>query len=278
MILEQSLAFLVNWFANPSFAEMGLAVLIGIIWYAAYVPPLRGYGFVWGVAAAAAVLTLLAVVFIQIPLQLLTGQLLAETLDPATITKWLYVLGLPQILLSGFVQEGAKLLPVVVVWQRAEHYLDPKVGLIVGAAAGLGFGVFEARWALNQAVAGGLTWSAVQTGGFQTFLPVWERIFAVGGHIAFSALAGYGLARERGWLFYLIAAGLHSAMNYTVVLLQAQLISIVTLEILAALVAIAAAAWALVLRHTGEPAPWAGTGYRRRLHLGKEPKEYISKQ
>ncbi len=88
---------------------------------------------------------------------------------------------------------------------------------------------------------------------------------------------GYGLARERGWLFYAIAARLHSLMNYTVVLLQAQLISLATLEILAAIVALGATAWALFIRHTGENAPWAGGGYRKRLHLGKEPKEYATK-
>jgi len=277
MILEQSLAFFANWFSNPNFAAMGLAVLIGAVWYAMYLPPIRGYAFVWAVAAAAAILTLLAIVIIQMPLQALVGQLLVMAFDQATIIKWLYFLGLPQILLSGFVQEAAKLLPILYIWQKSDRYLDPKVGLIIGAAAGLGFGVFEAMWAFNQAYAGGWTWAAVQAAGFQGFMPVWERIFAVGGHIAFSALAGYGLARERGWLYYLIAAGLHSAMNYTVVLLQAGLISLTTLEVLVALVAVGAAGWVLFLRHTGELAPWAGGGYRKRLHLGKEPKEYINK-
>jgi RsiW-degrading membrane proteinase PrsW (M82 family) len=277
MILEQSLAFFINWFSNPNLAAMGLAVLIGFIWYAMYVPPIRGYAFIWGVAVVSAIVTLLAIVLVQMPLQALVGLLLTKMFEQATIIKWLYFLGLPQILLSGFVQEAAKLVPVLFIWQRSERYLDPKVGLIVGAAAGLGFGVFEAMWVLNQAFAAGWTWAAVEAGGFQGFMPVWERIYAVGGHIAFSALAGYGLARERGWLFYVIAAGLHSLMNYTVVLLQAQLISVTTLEILVAVVAVGAAAFALFLRHTGENAPWAGGGYRRRLHLGKEPKEYINK-
>ena len=277
MILEQSLAFFINWFSNPSFTAMALAVLVGFIWYATYVPPVRGYAFLWAVAVVSAIVTLLAIVVVQLPLQALVGQLLVKAFAQDTIIKWLYILGLPQILLSGFVQEAAKLVPILYIWQRSERYLDPKVGLIIGAAAGLGFGAFEAMWVLNQAFAGGWTWAAVEAGGFQGFMPVWERIYAVGGHIAFSALAGYGLARERGWLFYVIAAALHSLMNYTVVLLQAQLISLTTLEILAAMVAVGAAAWALYIRHTGERAPWAGGGYRRRLHLGKEPKEYITK-
>ena len=278
MILEQSLAFFVNWFSNPSFTAIGLAALIGIAWYAMYVPPVRGYAFIWAVAAVSAILTLLAIVIVQMPLQALIGQLLGRAFTQATLLKWLYILGLPQILLSGFVQEAAKLVPVLFVWQRSERYLDPKVGLIVGAAAGLGFGVFEAIWVFNQAYAGGWSWAAAQGGGFLAYAPLWERMFTVGGHIAFSALAGYGLAKERGWLYYLFAALLHSMMNYTVVLLQAQLISVTTVEVLVALVAIGAAGWALFLRHTGDRAPWAGGGYRKRLHLGKEPKEYITKQ
>ena len=41
--------------------------------------------------------------------------------------------GIPQILLSGLVQEGAKLVPVVLYWRREGRSLDPKLGLAVGA-------------------------------------------------------------------------------------------------------------------------------------------------
>jgi len=276
MIVQQSLSFFVNWFSNPNIIAMGLAVLFGLFWYALYRPPVRGYSFIWAVAVVSAILALLSVVVIQMPLQALTGQLLVRAFDQATLLKWLYVLGIPSILLSGLVQEGAKLLPVVYIWQKSDRALDPKVGLIIGAAAGLGFGIFEAMWALNQAFAGGWTWAAVSAGGFLALAPVWERFFVIAGHIAFSALAGYGLARERGGLFYLIAALLHSLMNYTVILLQTQLISITTLEILAALITVGATAWVLFIRYTGDNAPWAGGGYRKRLHLGKEPKEYAN--
>jgi len=272
-MIEQSLAFFANWFSSPNFTAMGIAIVLGVIWYTAYRPPIRGgYGFLWVVMAVSAVLTLLAIVIVQMPLQALVGQLLAMAFTPATLATWLYILGIPQILLSGLVQEGAKMIPMVVVWQRSEHYLDAKVGLIVGAAAGLGFGVFEAMWALNQAYATGWTLADISN-GFLAMAPVWERFFAVGGHVAFSALAGYGLATERGWIFYLIAAGLHGLMNYTVVLLQSGLIGVGAVEILAALVTVGAAAWALYVRYSGDGAPW-GRNYRRRLHLGKEPSEY----
>lgn len=277
MILDQSLTFLTNWFSNPSLAAIGIAILMGIFWYALYLPPLRGYGFLWAVGIASALITLLAIVIVQMPLQALVGMLLARAFEPDTLTRWIYVLGIPQILLSGFVQEAAKLVPIFFVWYHAERYLDAKVGLIIGATAGLGFGVFEAMWAMNQAYAAGWSWATVSAAGFSGLMPVWERFFTVSGHIAFSALAGYGLARERGWIFFLIAAGLHSLLNYTVVMLQAELITVTTLEILIALLATAASGWVLYLRHTGDRAPWAGGGYRKRLHLGKEPKEYVNK-
>jgi len=273
-MIEQSLTFFANWFSNPNFTAMGIAIVIGIIWYAAYRPGIRrDYGFLWVVMGASAILTLLAIVIIQMPLQALVGQLLALAFAPETLLTWLYVLGIPQVALSGLVQEGAKMIPMIVVWQRSEHYLDAKVGLLLGAAAGLGFGVFEAMWALNQAYAGGWTLAGASAGGFLAIAPVWERFFAVGGHVAFSALVGYGLATERGWIYYLIAAGLHGLMNYTIVLLQSGLIGVGALEVLAALVAIGASAWALYVRYSGDGAPW-GRSYRRRLHLGKEPSEY----
>ncbi len=277
MILDQSLTFLINWFSNPNLAAIGLAILMSVVWYALYLPPMRGYGFLWAIGIVAAVITLLAIVIIQMPLQALVGMLLSRVFEPGTLTRWIYILGMPQILLSGFVQEAAKLAPVLYVWHRAERFLDPKVGLIMGATAGLGFGIFEAVWAMNQVYAAGWSWAMVSASGFSGLMPVWERFFTVGGHIAFSALAGYGLARERGWVFYLIAAVLHSLMNYTDVMLQAGLISITTLQILIALLATAATGWILYLRHTGDNAPWAGGSYRKRLHLGKEPKEYVTK-
>lgn len=276
-MFAESLPLFVNWFANPNFVAMGLAIAFGLFWYALYRPPLRGYGFLWGVMAVSGILTLLAIAFIQVPLQILTQQLTGMAFDQATIVKWLFFLGIPVILLSGFVQEGAKMLPMVFIWQRAERYISPVVGIVLGAAAGAGFGIFEAMWAHNQIFAAGFTWASVEAGGFPAIIPFWERFFTIAGHVAFSALAGYGLAKDKGWLFFLIAAGLHSLINYTVVLLQAQLITMMTLEIMVAIVTVAATVGVLLLRYRGEGAPWSG-GYRRRLHLGKEPSEYAKQQ
>ena len=162
--------------------------------------------------------------------------------------RWILLAGIPQILLTGLVQEGAKLVPVVVYWRRSDRNLDPKLGLAIGAVAGAGFGIFEAQWAHNTIFASGWTWAAVQTGGFMALLGFWERFFAVAAHIAFSALAGYGLARGWGWQFYLIASVLHALLNYSIVLSLAGLFTALQAEIYIAVIAVLATAWALWLR------------------------------
>jgi RsiW-degrading membrane proteinase PrsW (M82 family) len=166
---------------------------------------------------------------------------------------------IPQILLTGLVQEGAKLVPVVVYWWRSGKNIDPRLGLIIGAVAGAGFAIFEAQWAHNQIFASGWTWQAVQTYGFWALAGFWERFFTVAAHIAFSALAGYGLARGWGWQFYLMASVLHGLLNYGAVLWQAELLTDIHVEIYIAVLAVLVMAWALWLRWrrgmvTAEPA------------------------
>jgi len=164
--------------------------------------------------------------------------------------RWILLAGIPQILLSGLVQEGSKLVPVVAYWWRSGKNIDPKLGLAIGAVAGAGFAIFEAQWAHNLIFASGVTWEAVQTGGFMALLysGFWERFFTVAAHIAFSALAGYGLARGWGWQFYLIASFLHGLLNYSVVLLRAGLFTTLHAEIYIAVIAVLVTAWALWLR------------------------------
>ena len=162
--------------------------------------------------------------------------------------RWILLAGIPQILLSGLVQEGSKLVPVVAYWRRCGRNIDPRLGLAIGAVAGVGFGIFEAQWAHNLIFAQGWAWAAVQTYGFWALAGFWERFFGVAAHIAFSALAGYGLAKGWGWQFYLIASFLHGLLNYSLVLLQAGLFTVVHVEIYAAVLAVLVTAWALWLR------------------------------
>jgi uncharacterized membrane protein YhfC len=72
-----------------------------------------------------------------------------------------------------------------------------------------------------------------------------ERVFAVMFHVGVSALAGYGYGSGRTWRYLLLAIGLHSLTNYTVILLQPGLIGLLAVEALGALMAISTIAAAL---------------------------------
>jgi RsiW-degrading membrane proteinase PrsW (M82 family) len=242
----------VSFFQNPGAWGIGLAIAFGAVWLACYRPPLIKKPWLWAVLVSSAFLTLAAVCFIQIPLQVWSGQALGHFWSGEVLMRWILLAGIPSILLGGLVQEGAKLVPVVVYWRRSGKNIDPKLGLIIGAVAGAGFGIFEAQWALS-----GWTWAAVQTGGFMAlvYAGFWERFFAVAAHIAFSALAGYGLAKGWGWQFYLIASFLHGLLNYSVVLVYAGLLTSIPVEIYIAVIAVLVTAWALWLRWRKTAAP-----------------------
>ena len=247
-MLERMIDFFLSWFTNPSILGIGLALVFGVIWLVGYWPPLFKKPWLWAVLVISAFLSLAAVTFIQIPLQVWTGQALGRFWSQEVLMGWLLLAGIPQILYSGLVQEGSKLVPVVVWWWRKGRNIDPKLGLAIGAVAGAGLGVFEAVWVHNTIFASGWSWAAVQTGGFMALAGFWERFFAVAFHIAVSALAGYGLARGWGWQFYLLAAFLHASLNYSVVLLQSGILTIVYVEVYAAVVAILVTSVSLSLR------------------------------
>jgi RsiW-degrading membrane proteinase PrsW (M82 family) len=178
----------------------------------------------------------------------LTGLALNHFWSQEVLKRWILLAGIPQILLSGLVQEGAKLVSAVVYWWRSSKNVDPKLGLAIGAVAGAGFGIFEAQWVHNTIFASGWTWQTVQTSGVMALAGFWERFFTVAFHTAASALAGYGLAKGWGWQFYLIASFLHGLLNYSAVLLQSELLTVVHVEIYLAVVAVLVTAWAIWLR------------------------------
>ena len=266
-MLEYMINFFMSWFYYPNILwfqlliGIGLAIVFGAIWFAAYWTPILKKPWAWAVLASSAILSLVAVTFIQIPLQILVGQALGYFLSQEVIIGWLLLASIPQILLSGLVQEGSKLVPVVVYWWRKDRIIDPKLGLIIGAVAGLGFGVLEAVWAHNTIFASGWSWEAVQTGGLMTLAGFWERFFAVAFHIASCALAGYGLAKGWGWQFYLLASFLHGLLNYSVALLQSGNFTIVHVEIYVAVFAVLVTGGTLRLRwrktdESAEPEAW----------------------
>jgi RsiW-degrading membrane proteinase PrsW (M82 family) len=249
-MLSSEVNYFLSYFQNPSGSgiylaiSVGLAVAFGAVWLAGYWPPLAKRPWLWAVLASSAVLTLAAISFIQISLQNWYGGLWSQD----AVARWVLLLAIPSALISGLVQEGAKMVPVVVYWGRNGKSIDPKLGLVIGAVAGAGFGIFEAQHFHNLILASGWTWATVQTYGFAAILPFWERFFTVAAHIAFSALAGYGLAKGRGWQFYLIASALHALLNYGVVFYQTGRLSSLNTEIYIAAIAVAVTALVLWLR------------------------------
>jgi RsiW-degrading membrane proteinase PrsW (M82 family) len=257
---QQMIGFFTSAFVFPGLTfpqlliAIGLGIAMGAVWLVWYRPPLRERSALWLVALVSAIVTWTAIAFVQIPLQTWTGQALLHSWDQETLQRWLLLAGIPAILLSGLVQEAAKLLPVAVYWVRSNRTWSPKLGLLVGAVSGAGFGIFEAVWVHNTILSSGWTWATVDANGWTALLGFIERFFAVGLHIGASALAGYGLARRLGWQFYLIAAGLHGLANYGVVLLQKGVLDTIQLEVYVAVIAVAIAVVALWLRGRPESA------------------------
>ncbi len=253
-MLQQVIQFFTSAFNFPGLSwvlilvAIAIGIVFGAIWLTPYWPPMVKRPGLWFVGIVSAFLTWTAIAFIQIPLQSWAGRALLHFWDQRTLTQWLLLAGIPHILLSGLVQEGAKLVPVVFYWWRNHWSFTPKFGLIAGAVSGAGFGVFEAIWVHNTIFASGWTWGTVETNGFLALLGFWERFFSVAFHIAVSALAGYGLARRLGWRFYLIASFLHGVTNYSVLLLQSRLLTSIQVDLYIAILAVSITTVALWLR------------------------------
>jgi RsiW-degrading membrane proteinase PrsW (M82 family) len=255
-MLDYMINFFISGFYYPGISwnqlliAIGLALVFGAVWFAAYWVPVLKKPWAWAVLAAGGILSWIAVAFVQVPLQILSGQLMGQIFDPANIKgTTLLIAGIPQILLSGLVQEGSKMVPMVVFWLYNEREMTPKLGLVVGALAGLGLGVFESVYAHNTMFMAGWTPALVQSAGIMAFAGFWERFFTLALHISMSALVGYGLAKGWGWQFYLLAALIHSAANYSVALVQAGIFNTMTLEIYVAMVAVVTTAVVLWLRY-----------------------------
>ncbi len=251
---EQMMAFLKSWFIYPGLTwnliliSIGLGIAYGAIWLCSHWPPLFKKHWLWVVAVVSAFLSLLAVTFVQIPLQHYVGVALMHFWSQETLLNWLLLAGIPGVLLSGLVQEGAKMVPMVFWWWRSGRSISPKLGLAIGALAGASFGIYEAVWAHNQLFMVGWTWQSVQTDGLLALVGFWDRFWVVAFHTAVSSLAGYGLAKGWGWQFYLIASGLHGLINYIVLPYRKGLITFNQVEIYVAAVAVLVTLAALWLR------------------------------
>ena len=216
-MLQQIFDFFLSLFMHPSVWGITLAIVFGIIWLISYWPPILRKPWLWAIFVAGVFLTPIAFAFIQYPIQIK----LQQSWGPETTSRWLLLIGIPVILTRVLVQEGAKLVPATIYWCRKGRKIDPKLGLIIGAVSGAGFGIFEAQWILNATYAYyGWNWDLVQTNGFLALIPFTERFFYIAFHAGSCALAGYGLAKGWGWQFYLLASLLHFILGYTPLLIQ----------------------------------------------------------
>ena len=216
---------------NQLFIGIGLAIVFGTVWFAPYWTPILKKPWAWAVLAGSAIVTWIAVAFIQGSFTYWTNSWFINQFGQETFQSQILLMAIPSILYTGLVQEGSKLVPVVIWWWKFSRNIDPKLGLAIGVVAGLGFGIFEAVWLHNKTFMAGWTWEAVQSGGLLALAPFWERFFAVGLHVAMSGLAGYGLAKGWGWQFYLLASFLHALTNYSAILLISKVMTGIQVEI-----------------------------------------------
>jgi RsiW-degrading membrane proteinase PrsW (M82 family) len=222
------------YFPGYNWTSILLAIAIGIvfggIWLFLYRPPLLKNTGLWLVFIAAAFLTWAAVSFIQLPLQVWTKDALVHWWNPQSLStaKFILLSYIPIVLIAGIVQETAKIAPVFFFRQRNKTDFTPQFGLIAGAVAGAGFGILEAIWKLNQILpaigifnsistaiaSAGFKSSQIILFGFTPIMGTFGSFYSVVFHIAASALVGYGLAKHRGWQFYLAAVLLNALINF----------------------------------------------------------------
>jgi RsiW-degrading membrane proteinase PrsW (M82 family) len=234
-------SFLQSFFSNPSFLGWGLAIVFGAIWLACYRPPLISKPWLWAVLVAGAILAPIAIVITSFPLGIGISTLFNHFMSQQAIQEWAWLLSIPSIFIFGLVWEGAKLLPVGVYWWRKNREIEPKLGLLIGAVAGAGFGILQAQWTMNYFIsASNWSWQLVQAEGFPALSGFWESFFVLGLNVASTALAGWGVAKGWGWKFYLLAGFVYLVTNYNTVLVSRGLVSATQAQFLIA-------TWALIV-------------------------------
>jgi len=241
---EEMRSYLESWFQYPGIewntALIGIGLALGFtaFWLAIHWPPLFRKHWLWAVAVFSAFFTVLAIAFIQLPLQIWIENAFGDEWYPGN--TWWLLMTVPHVIIRGLVQEGARMVPLVFWWWRSGKNITARMAMAIGAMAGAGFGIFEAARSNLLTLAYGWTWQNYQTSGFTAIAGFWDSFFTVGVHITLSALIGYGLAKGKGWQFFLIGVGFHLVYNYRRVLYNAGNLTIFQTEIYAA-------AFALVL-------------------------------
>ena len=239
-MIEGMLGFLVYFFSNPSIVGICLALIFGAFWLAIYRPPVRKEPWLWAVMGGGAVLIPIAIAIAAFPVSIWITQFYKSWLGEQVFSEWLLLAGLLPLLIAGLVRIGLMLLPVVVFWWYKGRNIEPSLGLAAGAVAGAGAGILAAQWKHDYILASGFTWATVQSQGVIALSAFWGSFFEIGWHIGVCALAGWGLAKDKGWQFYLLASFLYVLFYYTEYLVAKELVEpIVAYMIIAA--------WALLV-------------------------------
>jgi hypothetical protein len=202
-------------FSDVNIYGIGLAILFTVICLVLYKPPMIKKPLLWAFFVSAAIITLATFCIIQNPLLMVIGQSFYKTWGEQFVQQWILVLAIPGALITGLLQEGAKVLPGVIYWWKNNRTIDPKWGLIIGAVSGAGWGFIEAQWLHNSVLALGWSWELIGAQGFLAVAPFMESFFTIPFHAATCALIGYGLAKGKGWQFYLIISLVHAVFQYS---------------------------------------------------------------
>ncbi len=166
---------------------------------------LAGRRAVWYHAVLAAVLGmalfLVAVFWVQSPLQLTAYRLLGNAISPFWLGGHPWLLPLVLAFLAALCQEAARLLVILVCRRGWPKPSWPLLGAVVGAAVG---GI-EAAMVLG----------AIPSADLHLIsLAVLERVGAVAFHTGAGAALGLGLARGRAGLAFLVVLLCHLAIDF----------------------------------------------------------------
>jgi len=155
-----------------------------------------------------------------------TGALLLQTpvqiYANTLLTTWgasLLLTGAVTVLISGLVQEAFRML---AIWLNRFINGERLGWLPLGLAVGFGFGVWEA-WRLV----------AIPFGKNGVWMPlaVFERLSAIGLHLALGFIVAYGWLKAQPGRYFLLAALLHAAANFWAMLYLGRIIGIWPTEI-----------------------------------------------
>jgi len=241
-VLQEMFNFLASYFwANASLLGWGLAVVFGIIWLLIYRPPFISKPWLWAVLVGGAILAPIIIDITTYALSFGISKLLTAFFNQQGVLTWGWLLSIPSIYIYGLIWEGAKLVPVMIYWWRKNREIDPKFGLLIGAAAGAGFGIMLVAFTNNFFIKEmNWSWAVVQVQGFPAIAGFWEGFWVLGLSVASTALAGWGLAKGWGWKFYLLAAFVYLVTNYNTVLVNYDIISVTVAQIIIGV-------WALIV-------------------------------